>query len=64
MSEFVDDLPLDGPVLIRWADRDAELGIYKGYLASNPQRCAVRLADHDSGYAAWIDRAILEKVDG
>jgi len=56
-----DTLPLDGPVTVKWPATKkraafTEQGIYRGYLAGNPRRCAVQIA----GRTTWIDRAILE----
>jgi hypothetical protein len=58
-QQFKDKLPLNGKVRINWFDRDPEEGIYLGYQAGNPRRCAVTLPD---GTNTWIDRNILEKI--
>lgn len=60
MAKFVDKLPLDGKVKINWPDREPEYGIYIGYRAGQPNRCAVTIS---KGNNIWIDRSILEKAD-
>jgi hypothetical protein len=62
-KQFVDDLPLDGKVKVNWKASKktpafTEEGIYKGYLAGNPRRCAVQI----QGSTTWIDRKILTPV--
>jgi hypothetical protein len=62
-EEFKDNLPLDGKVRVNWKASKktpafTEEGIYKGYLAGNPRRCAVQIGDSTT----WIDRTILEKI--
>lgn len=64
MKDFVDNLPLDGEVIIDWrASKNkaafSERGIYKGYLVGNTQRCAVQVQGMEHGHTMWINRKIL-----
>jgi hypothetical protein len=59
-EEFQDDLPLDGEVKVSWTDREPEIGIYRGYLAGFPRRCAIRFGGNLE--AVWVDREIISPV--
>lgn len=56
---FVDTFELDSKVKINWPDAEPEFGIYIGYQAGNPRRCAVTVA---KGNNIWVDRSILEEA--
>lgn len=65
MGKFEDNLPLDGKVKVNWkaskkSPAFTEEGVYRGYEAGNPRRCAVSIGDRPT---VWIDRAILEPAD-
>lgn len=54
MSEFVDNLPLDGEVYVK---DDVRVYIYEGYHTEDTNKCLVRVKG--KGPSKWIDRSLL-----
>lgn len=59
MSDFQDNLPLDGRVRI---DGHDGVFIYRGYHVADVNRCAAESAS--GGCAAWFDRSLISPVKG
>jgi len=57
MDEFKENLPLDGEVYVKG---DVRVYIYRGYIAGNPQRCALNVKGETN--TQWFNRSVISPV--